>query len=133
MSGVIIIRALLAANTALTSVVPASKIMAGVIPINTVLPAISISQISGVTRNTVSMNEAKVLATDRVQITVMAKDYASQKSILDLVRAACPNTRGTVNGVACDSIWSDTTGPDVFDDLAVIYFQSVDMMVRFIR
>ena len=133
MSGVIIIRALLVANAALLSAVPASKIMAGVIPINTVLPAISIAQISGVTRNTISMNEAQVLATDRVQVTVMAKTYAEQKRILELVRAACPNTRGQVNGVQCDSVWSDMTGPDIFDAVETIYFQSVDLMVLFIR
>ena len=133
MSGVLIIRALLSANTAVLAQVAADKIMAGVIPINTVLPAISIAQISGVTRNTIGMNEAKVMVTDRVQITVMTKNYASQKSILDLVRAACPNTNGLVNGVQCDSIWGDTTGPDIFDSEFTIYFQSVDFMVRYLR
>lgn len=133
MSGVVVIRALLVANTALLSAVPASKIMAGVIPINTVLPAISIAQISGMTRNTISMNDVQVLATDRVQVTVMAKTYAEQKRILELVRSACPNTRGQVNGVQCESVWSDMTGPDIFDAVETIYFQSVDLMVLFIR
>lgn len=133
MSGVLIIRALLAANAAVLAQVPAGKIMAGVIPINTALPAISVAQISGVIRNTIGMNEAKVLATDRVQITCMAKTYAQQKQLLDLVRAACPNTYGAVNGVQCDSIWSDIVGPDVFDSDMSIYFQSVDLFVRYLR
>ena len=59
MSGVAIIRALLAANSAVLAAVPSSKIMAGVIPLGTVLPAISIAQISGTTRNTISMTAAK--------------------------------------------------------------------------
>ena len=53
MSGVIAIRSLLANNAAVLVVVPASKIMAGVIPIDTVLPAIGISHISTVERKTV--------------------------------------------------------------------------------
>ena len=133
MSGVSIIWKLLTSNSALTAIVPAAKIMGGVIPINTVLPAISIAQISGMTRNTIGMTEAKVLSTDRVQITVMSKTYPQQKQLLDLVRAACPNTRGLVNGIACDSIMSDVVGPDIYDDTSIIYFQSVDLMVRYLR
>lgn len=133
MSGVIIIWSLLSTNAGLLAVVPAAKIMAGVIPINTVLPAISIAQISGVTRNTIGMNEAKVLATDRVQITVMSKTYPQQKQILDLVRAACPNTRGIVNGISCDCILSDVVGPDIYDDTSIIYLQSVDLMVKYLH
>lgn len=133
MSGVAIIWSLLSNSLAVTAVVPASKIMAGVIPIGTQLPAISISQISGVTRNTIGMNEAKVLATDRVQITVMAKTYVLQKQLLDLVRASCPNTRGNVNGFQCESIMNDVVGPDIFDGAELIYFQSVDLIVRYLR
>ena len=133
MSGVIILRTLLASNAALTAVVPAAKIMAGVIPIGTVLPAISISQISGMTRNTIGMNESQVLCTDRVQVTCMAKTYQQQKQLLDLVRSACPNTRGQINGVACDSILKDVTGPDIFDAVETIYFQSVDLIVLYTR
>ena len=133
MSGVAIIRSILAANTALTAQVPATKILAGVIPLNTVLPAISIAQISGVQNNTLGMNGAKYLATDRVQVTVMAKTYPTQKQILELVRAACPNTRGIINTFACDSILPDTTGPDIYDSENIIYFQSLDFKVTFAR
>ena len=96
MSGVIAIRSLLANDAAVLAVVPATKIMAGVIPIDTVLPAIGISHISTVERNTVAMDTAQVMATERVQVTVQTKSYADQKSILELVRKACPNTHGTV-------------------------------------
>ncbi len=133
MSGVIIARGLLAANMALVAVVPSTKIMAGVIPINTILPAISVAQISGTTRNTVSMNEAKVLATDRVQITAMAKTYAQQKQIIGLIQNAMKNTYGLVSGIQCDSITTDVQGPDIFDAEAIIYFQSIDFMIKFSR
>lgn len=133
MSGVAVIRHLLANNAALTAQVSASKIMAGPIPINTVLPAISVAQVSGVQRNMMGMNSAKYLVTDRVQVTVMAASYALQKSILALIRAACPNSRGTINGVDCDSVLPDTEGPDFRDDAAAIYMQSQDFIVKFSR
>jgi hypothetical protein len=133
MSGVIAIRSLLANNAALIAAVPASKIMAGVIPINTVLPAIGISHISTVERKTVAMNNAEVMATERVQVTVEAKSYADQKSILELVRKACPNTHGTVNGIAVDSILPEIAGPDLRDDDLLIFVQSRDFIVKFIE
>jgi hypothetical protein len=133
MSGVAIIRALLAANSAVLAAVPSSKIMAGVIPLGTVLPAISIAQISGTTRNTISMTAAKTFCTDRVQVTVLAKTYPQQKALLALVQAACPNTRGVVGGIPCDSVLPDVCGPDIFDADATIYFQSQDFIVKFTR
>jgi len=133
MSGVIAIRSLLANNAALLAVVPATKIMAGVIPLDTVLPAIGINHISTISRNTVSMADAGVMATERVQVTVEAKSYADQKSILELVRKACPNTHGTVNGIAVDSILPDIAGPDLRDDDLLIFVQSRDFIVKFIE
>jgi hypothetical protein len=133
MSGVIAIRALLANNANLLAVVPATKIMAGVIPLDTVLPAIGISHISTVERNTVAMDSAQVMATERVQVTVQAKSYADQKSILELVRKACPNTHGTVNGIEVDSILPEIAGPDLRDDELLIFVQSRDFIVKFIE
>ena len=133
MSGVIAIRSLLANDAAVLAVVPATKIMAGVIPIDTVLPAIGISHISTVERNTVAMDTAQVMATERVQVTVQTKSYADQKSILELVRKACPNTHGTVNGIAVDSILPEIAGPDLRDDELQIFVQSRDFIVKFIE
>jgi hypothetical protein len=133
MSGVIAIRSLLANNANLLVAVPATKIMASVIPLETVLPAIGISHISTTERNTVAMDSAKVMATERVQVTVQAKSYADQKSILELVRKACPNTHGTVNGIEVDSILPEIAGPDLRDDELLIFVQSRDFIVKFIE
>ena len=134
MSGTAIVRFLLSQNANLTAVVPAAKIQSGVIPLNTALPAISVMQVSGVPRNTVAMaSGATVLVTDRVQVTVMALNYPSQKSILALVRAALPVSRGTVNGFAVDSILPEDDGPDFFDAGLSIYMQSSDWMCKFNR
>jgi hypothetical protein len=130
MSAVAAIRYLLANDATLVAQVAATKIMAGPIPINTVLPAISVQEISQIPHNDVGMNSTSVLSTSRVQVTVLAKTYATQKSILELVRKACPNTHGTVNGVAVDSILPDSAGPDLYDADAVIYMQSRDFIVK---
>jgi hypothetical protein len=133
MSGVIAIRYLLAHNATLIAVVPVSKIMAGVIPIETALPAIAINHISTIERNSVAMNSTNVMATERVQVTVQTKSYAEQKSILELVRKACPNTHALVNGVQVDSILPDIAGPDLRDDDMGIFIQTRDFIVKFIE
>ena len=129
MSDVTVVRYLLANNAALIASVPATNIMAGKIPQGTVLPAISVMHVSTVRRNTVT-KEAQVLCTSRVQVTVMAKTYPSQKALLRLVREALPRTRGTVNGVEVDDILPDIEGPDFGDDTdASICMQSQDFIV----
>lgn len=133
MSAVKVVRYLLANNSTLTASVPASKIMAGTVPINTVLPAIGITEISSSERITVATNDALVIVTSRVQVMVMAKTYADQKDILGLIRDALPNTTGTVNGVTVDSILPDTVGPDLKDEDAGIFYQSRDFFVKHIE
>ena len=132
MSGVAIVRALLVSNAALLAAVPATKIMAGAIPVATVLPAISVAQISSTERHTVAMN-GKKLITERVQVTVCTKSYPTQKSILALVRGALPVSRGVVAGYDCDSVLAGPEGPDIYDPDAVIYEQSQDFFVKFSR
>lgn len=132
MSGVAVIRYLLANNAPLTAVVASNKIKAGVVPINTVLPAISIRQISGQQQSLIKRT-TNMLVTDRVQVTVLATTYQQQKSIIELIRSALPPTRGAVNSYAVDSITPDIDGPDLYDGDPVIYEQSVDYLVRFVR
>ena len=132
MSGVAILRYMLANNAPLTAIVSSNKIIAGVAPLNTVLPAISIRQISGQEYQTIKRGSNQ-LVTERIQVTVLASTYPSQKSILNLIRSALPGTRGTVNGFVVDSITPDIDGPDLYNDDPVIYEQSIDFMVRFYR
>lgn len=132
MSGTAIIRYLLANNAPLTEIVPSSKIMAGVIPLNAALPAISIRQISGIEHKLIKRNGTQT-ATDRVQVTVNATTYPQQKQILKLIRSALPATRGTVNTFSVDSITPDIDGPDLYSEDPVIYEQSIDYIVRFYR
>lgn len=145
MSGVAVIHQLLATNqallTALGSGPPAAtaRIKAGDLPLNTVMPAISITQISSVPRNTVKMGEVSVQHTDRVQVSVLARGaqgsppgggYPTVRTLLKLVLAACPHTRGTVNSINVDSITPDMEGPDLSDDATSLYSASRDFFVK---
>ena len=84
-------------------------------------------------RNILGMNASSYQVIDRVQVTVLGKSYALQKSYMTLIRAALPHTRGTVNGFTVDSIIQDVEGPDLYDAAAVIYQQSQDYFVKFAR
>ena len=139
MSGVAVIRYLLAHNAPLLAQVPEERIVAGELPIDSVLPAISVKQVSSVPRNIVSMSVGHRQHTDRVQVSVLVKGtegtpagagYPGQRTLLALVLAACPHTRGVVNGTDVDSIIPDAEGPD-FADLAVsLNMGSRDFIVK---
>ena len=130
MSDVKAVRYLLANNAPLVVVVPAASIMAGVIPLGTQLPAIAVSHVSTIRKQFVAAS-AKYFCTSRVQVTVHAATYPQQKSVLALVRAALPRSRGTVNGVSVDAIVPDFEGPDFGDDEAGIFMGSHDYIVTF--
>ncbi len=129
MSSPAITRYILANAAAVVAQVPAARIFVGNIPIGATLPAIGVRFISGVERTTAAMSEASRYRTDRVQVTVHAKTYASKVSILELVRAALCPQRGAMNGFDVDSITPDGEGPDFDDEAAVIYERSRDFMV----
>lgn len=133
MSGVAIARYLLKSNAALTAQVPAARIVAGNVKLGSSLPAIGIRTISSNKRHNVAQDGSAALWTERVQVTVIAGTFPVKKTILNLVRAALPKTRGTVNGFDCDSILTDIEGPDLDDEEAGIYEQAQDFIVKFNR
>jgi hypothetical protein len=139
MSGVAVIVGLLRANNAITAVVPAARILAGDLPLGTTMPAISVTQISSMPMNFIRPDSSARMHTDRVQVSVLCKEpqtgvagtgYPGLRSLMRLVLAACPNQRGTINGVVCDSIVPDLEGPDSFDDIDMVRQSSRDFIVR---
>lgn len=138
MSGVAIIRYLLANAGAVTAVVPATRIIAGDLPVGTALPAISVTQISSRPLNLIRTNDTNKVFDDRVQVTVYRKaepddrGYPGLKSLLILVLAACPSQRGSVNGFTVDSIQPGIEGPDLpIPDLST-FTRSRDFFVRWV-
>ena len=141
MSGVAVVRYLLANNAPVVAVVPAARVIAGDLPLNTTLPAISITQVSSIPMNLLRTNEANKLHTDRVQVSVLFKGpqgtpagtgYPGVKALLKLVLAACPSQRGTVNTFAVDSIQPDLEGPDLYDDATALHSGSRDFIVKWV-
>jgi hypothetical protein len=128
MSGVGLIWYKLSQAAAVIAVVPAVRIIAGVLPQGTVLPAISLTEITGVEK--LNLAASSGLHTDRVQVTVEAATYPQVQQILALCRTALPYTRGTVNNIKCDSLLPDVRGPDGFDDLLKCHFKSQDFIVK---
>lgn len=129
MSDVKVVRYLLANHAPLTAVVPATRIMAGLIPQGASLPAIAVGHVSGVWNSEISAQGRQCTA--RVQVTVMAADYVQQKQLIALVRAAVPRTRGSIASVAVESILREPDGPDFRDDDAGIFMQTQDFFVKF--
>lgn len=139
MSGVAVLISLLKAATPVTNVIPAARIMGGDLPLNTVLPAIAVTLISGTPRNNVAMTGTKMYS-DRVQVSYLFKGptgtpagtgYVGVRGMAPLVLAACPNQRGTINGVAVLDILPDQEGPDLQDVPTALYSGSRDFLVRY--
>jgi hypothetical protein len=140
MSGVAVIVALLKANTPVTAVVPAARIMAGDAPIDTPKPLIVVTQISSVPEGgQIRRNEPNRVHSDRVQVSYLfdgpqadrsGTGYPGLAAMSRLVLAACPSQRGTINGVAVNSIESAGEGPDLSDAATGLYSRSRDFLVR---
>jgi hypothetical protein len=141
MSGVAVIVAKLKAHAPLTILVPAARMMAGEVPLNTALPNIAVTSVVDVPRTPVSASVAGRMNTERVQVTVMVSGiqtttagtgYPGLDAILKLVLAACGNTRGPLAGVHVDSILPDTKGPDFFPQNPSMAVSSRDFIVKWI-
>lgn len=129
MSGVSVIYQALTGNASFVATIPATRIFAGPIPEDAVLPAVSIVSISGVPRNTVSMAERVRMVSERVRVVVHAKIYDDVGTVLELARLACP-LKPTVTGVDLDSILPDIVGPDIHYEDTDLHEQSRDFLVR---
>lgn len=128
MSSVAVCRYKLANTVGVTALVPATRIMAGVLPQATVMPAIALTQVSGA--ELLGVGSAMRHHTDRVQVTAFATTYPALQSILTAALAALKYSRGTINSINCDSILPDVIGPDGFDDVLGVHFKSQDFIVK---
>lgn len=143
MSGVAVIVALLKASAAVTGIAP--TIMAGDLPLNAPLAGIGVKRISDVSLNFIRINETPKRHTERVQVTWIFQGarnapsgvaypsaYASAAAMDPLVLAACPSQRGTIGGVACETITPDVAGPDFSDVATDFYSGSRDFLVGWV-
>lgn len=132
MNGVATIRQLLVADSGVTTLVPSTRIAAGVMPQGTALPAISITSVASNDRNLPSPGATKHIV-ERVQVTILASKYPETKTILAAVRTACMDKFPTVSGLSNVTVHTDSTGPDFMNDTASIYITTQDFRVTFTR
>lgn len=131
MSGVAILRALLAADAAVLAITP--QVVAGVLPQGAALPALSVSEISSNEFTTTARNLPTKLIRERVQVTALAKDYAIMKKLLKAAALGRGTHTGTVLGFLVRSILPEGVGPEIPPADDGIYEQSRDFMVTFIE
>jgi len=131
MSAVAIMRALLIGHAPVTALVPAARIVAGNVPDGS-LPAIGITEISGVEQDTVA-RAGRTLVTARVQVTVYAASYPQQKAILKAAKLGAGVFTGQVAGYAVRSVLRDAIGPDMGNPAIPTFEQSRDFKISFIE
>lgn len=130
MTGVVAVRKLLVADGTLTALVPAARIVSGTQPLNATLPAITLNSVSKVDRNIPSPGSYRHVR-ERVQVTVHASTYASQRAVLAAVRGAAADQMPTVSGLVNVTVHTDGAGPDMINEQASIYQTSQDFSVTY--
>lgn len=135
MNSVVIIKALLLAHAPLTSLVPPSNIKIGTVPIG-MFPAIGIKEISRIEEKTVSLDQANVMVTARVQVTAYTNKPSGMGGLKAILLAAKlgPGThRGVIAGATVRSVMREGVGPDLSDDDAGLFEQSRDFKVTYLE
>jgi hypothetical protein len=133
MSAVKVIRSLLTANTAVTAIAPAARIIAGIVPQGTPLPAISVAEVGCPFNPKIGEIGGNTEATSRVQVTAQTKDYGQAQNLVRLARKACNLQRGTVAGIQVVRIVADSLGPDMSGVDPDDVFKPIDFMVTYLE
>lgn len=127
MSGVAIVNTLLAASTAVTSIVSTRR-YAGMAPQGVQLPALVYATVSEVRDSGV---EGRTYVDERVQVTVLAKDYAGMKTLGAAVRGALYKQAGTIGAYSVNLIDAELVGPEQFDSQMLLWEQPHDFNINY--
>jgi len=134
MSGVAIVRAMLAAHAPLLALSPGIVVYAGVVPQGKALPAISVTSVSETEQITTARGLATKMTRERVQVTVLVKDnYPLLKNLLKAASLGAGVHTGVVLGYRVRSVLTWGVGPEIPPGDDKIYEQSRDFMVTFIE
>lgn len=123
-----VVMALLNAASGVTALV-GTRIYPPPLPQGVTLPALAVDHVSTVDQPMLDASAGYNLVQSRIEVTALAKDYATQKSLIRAVRNAVRYQRGTIAGVQVVSILRGSVGPDVRDDDMQIYSQSTDFIL----
>lgn len=133
MSGAAIVRALLVAHPPVTDIAPPERVVVGVLSHGAILPAVSAHTISSRELETVARNKATKLTIERVQVTVLTKDYRTMDALIRAAALGRGVHAGEVVGFNVRSVLPVGVGPAIPPGDDGIYEQSRDFMVTFIE
>lgn len=128
--GVSTVLQLLSNDAPLLALVPITRMSAGVLPQGIALPAISVTSVSKNDRNIPNAGTYRYVV-ERVQVTVLASTYPSQKAVLAAVRKAAADKFPTVSGLIRVTVHTDTAGPDFMNEDASVYIGSQDFRTSY--
>lgn len=130
MNGVVAVVQLLKADGGVTALVPSARIMAGVLPLGTDLPAIAVTPVSGTDLQTHD-EPGERFTTERVQVTVQAEDYPQLEAVLKAVKSAGDAKRPEVDGIFNVVVRTDGQGPWFMNEAASIHIRTQDFRVSY--
>lgn len=130
MKGVAAVRAVLKADATLTALVPASRIVGGMLPQGTNLPAISLDSLSVVDRPLPNPGADRFVR-ERVQATIHASNWDSAKAVKRAVRNAGDSKFPTVSGISNVTIHLAGSGPEIENEEASINLEFQDFSVTY--
>ena len=111
------------------SALVADRIYPSPLPQGVTLPALAVEHISTVDLPTIDAAAPYALVQSRIEVTALAKDYPTQKSLIEAVRQACQFESGVIAGVTVVVVLRDGVGPDLRDDDMQVFSQSIDFRV----
>ena len=133
MSGVAILRELLAQRGPLLAMVPGGRILAGIAPQGTATPLVTVHEVSNGEEPTIARNMPNRMIRERVQVTALAKDWAEMKRLLKAADLGRGVQTGFVKGFKVCSIIPQGFNPEIPPGDSGIYEQSRDFVVTFLE
>lgn len=130
MIGPVILAKLASESAVVTALVEPSQVLADNIPIDSPLPAIGFTKVSGVDRNLMSPR-ALSRRTERVQATVVATSKAEARAVLNALRSVLRNRMGDFAGVQSVVIHTDGDGAEFTDMDPALHMQTQDFRVSY--
>lgn len=131
MDGVAALRVALLADSRLTNLVPAQRVISGVLPQGIDLPAIGLRSISRVEPADLAREDEQYVR-ERIQARVVAKSYPEQKAVERAVRRAARFQLDiVVEGITDVTILFDGAGPDIHSEDTDIHIGTQDFGVSY--
>lgn len=111
MSGVAVILSLCAGDGTVTGIIPADRIVAGTLPLDTALPALGIETISEIDVRVLNRGAWRRVR-ERVQTRVIGSDYAQAHDLIKAVKRACADKFPAIAGLQNVNVLSVSGGPE---------------------